>query len=245
MSTLYTIYPANGLVQCSDRLNQKEGRIYTDAELMGLPEISKTHPLYKEWQCRKKTYKKLQELLQRRNDEPAILEIGCGNGWLSAKLAGCTSSTVTGIDIDETAIEQAQRVFQHIPNLEFKICDLSNECLQDKIFDVIVFAASIQYFASVKKTITEVLQYLSLQGEIHIMDTFFYRQHQISGARQLANAYYKTAGVEAMSNFYFHHSIDDLKKFNHTLLYDPTSFFNRLGGSAIPYHHIVIKNRYQ
>lgn len=245
MSTLYTIYPVNGLVQCSNRLNQKEGRIYTNEELALLPEISKTHRHYKEWECRKKTFKRLQDHLQQRNDEPAILEVGCGNGWLSAKLAGFTSGTVTGIDINEAVLEQAASVFHHIPNLEFKTCSLSNDCLEDKVFDVIIFASSIQYFASLKKIITEALQYLSLQGEIHIMDTFFYRQNQISGARQLTNAYFKAAGVEAMSNFYFHHSMEDLKKFNHRVLYDPTSFFNRWGGGATPYHHIVIKNRYQ
>lgn len=245
MSTIFTYHPTDEFVAQYNRLNVIEGRIYSDEEVAMLPAISKTHPYYNEWQNRKKSFKRLQEYLLRRNDEPDILEIGCGNGWLSAQLATITKGTVTGVDINEAELEQAQRVFHHLPNLSFKYCTLQDEVLLDRNFDVIIFAASIQYFPSLKKIITEALQYLTLQGEIHITDTFFYRQNQIAGARQLSKAYFRSAGMEAMNGFYFHHSIEDLKKFNLTVLHDPTTFLNWFSNNKNPFYHVVIKNRYQ
>ncbi len=245
MSAIFTYHPAEEFTALYNQLYTIEGRTYTDEEVAMLPVVNKTHPYYKEWQNRKKSFKRLQEYLLRRNDEPDILEIGCGNGWLSAQLAAVTKGTVTGIDINEAALEQAERVFHYLPNLGFKYCTLQDEILLDKNFDVIIFAASIQYFPSLKKIISQALQYLTLQGEIHITDTFLYRQNQIAGARQLSKAYFRSAGVEAMAGFYFHHSIEDLKKFNCTILHNPTTFLNRFSTNKNPFYHVVIKNRHQ
>jgi ubiquinone/menaquinone biosynthesis C-methylase UbiE len=245
MSAIFTYNPADEFEQLYVSLRKKEGRIYTDDEVALLPVINNTHPYYKEWTIRRRSLKRLQEYIIHRNNEPGILEIGCGNGWLSAQLATVTTGHVTGIDINETEIEQAKRVFHHIPNLDFKLCSLQDEALRDKSFDIIVFAASVQYFASLKNIITEAMQYLTLQGEIHIIDSNFYKQREIAAAAQRTKNYFNTVGFEAMTDFYFHHSIDDIKKFNCTVLHDPTSLLNRFSKNNNPFYHLVIKNRFQ
>ncbi|WP_431210721.1 hypothetical protein ACQ86N_32840 [Puia sp. P3] len=68
-----------------------ENRLYTDDELAKLPEISATHTHHKEWQIRKNSCQRLVRYLSTRRRSPEILEIGCGNGWLS-HLAGADTS---------------------------------------------------------------------------------------------------------------------------------------------------------
>src|SRR5258705_7764836 len=82
------------------RLRQWERRIYSDKEVTQLPVVASTHPFYKEWQLRKESSKKLIDYLKKRNQRTDILEVGCGNGWLSSKLAGIKKSNVIGVDIN-------------------------------------------------------------------------------------------------------------------------------------------------
>ena len=227
------------------QLCQKERRIYRDEEVAKFPVISKTHLYYKEWNRKKRGLKTLTHYLKRKGDELNILEIGCGNGWLAAQLASVTQGRVTGIDINETALKQAERVFCNIPNLSFIACDLGNECLQDNRFDIIVFAESIEYFCSLKKILTAASAYLTLQGEIHIMDSHFYKQSEIAAANQGAMEYFRSAGIPEMAKFYFHHCADDLKRFNHFFLHNPEAWVNKLSIHKNPFYHVVIKNRYQ
>ena len=58
---------------------------------------------------------------------------------------------VTGLDINTVELEQARKVFSKIPNLKFTEGDICSGILGDEKFDLIVFAASIQYFESLEK----------------------------------------------------------------------------------------------
>ena len=226
-------------------LRKKENRIYTDEELLLLPQVKPSHQYFREWAIRKNSCNRLIKWLEQKDTPLKILEVGCGNGWLSAQLGLIENASVTGIDINTIELEQAQRVFAKKENLDFILGDL-RECIpEDKIFDVIVFAASQQYFNSLKEIITVALQHLSLQGEIHITDTCFYTQDKIDAARQRTEQYFNTMGFEAMAQFYFHHCMDDLNKFNYSVLYDPNALLNRFSKNKNPFYHVVIKNRYQ
>jgi ubiquinone/menaquinone biosynthesis C-methylase UbiE len=223
------------------RLRQKEGRIYTDKEVARLPRVTDTHAHYKEWQLRKESSEKLVDYLKKRKGPVNILETGCGNGWLSARLAGIKGSRVTGIDINKTELDQARRVFNHIPNLQFKYAGI-NELKEGEIeFDVIVFAAAIQYFPSLKKIITAAMKYLSKNGEIHIIDSPFYTLSELGAARERSLLYYESAGFPEMSNCYFHHNLDDLEQYSYSILYDPNSLFNRFLRNKNPFPWIRIR----
>ena len=118
-------------------LRKKEGRIYSDQEVASLPEISKGQRYYSEWQARKNASDRLMKYLVRKEKALEILEIGCGNGWLSAKLSVIPFSKVTGIDINEEEMKQAKRVFSKIKNLQFHNCSWQNEMISDRKFDKI------------------------------------------------------------------------------------------------------------
>src|SRR5450631_3041834 len=76
-----------------------ENRLCTDEELMRLPDISAGHSHYKEWQLRKKSALRLVHYLADKDQDLEILEVGCGNGWLSHQLAEIPGTEVTGLDI--------------------------------------------------------------------------------------------------------------------------------------------------
>ncbi|HKB45317.1 MAG TPA: methyltransferase domain-containing protein [Chitinophagaceae bacterium] len=222
------------------RLRKWEKRIYADEEVAQLPVVTATHLYYKEWQLRKESSKKLFDYLKRRILPTNILEVGCGNGWLSAKLAGIKRSHVVGVDINNEELEQAKRVFSHISNLQFYYSNI-NEMENEMKFDVIVFAAAIQYFNSLKNIITNSLMHLNKDGEIHIIDSPFYTLSQLAAAKQRTLLYYQSAGFPEMANKYFHHNLDDLENYNCFIHYDPNSLFTKFLRNKNPFYWISIK----
>jgi ubiquinone/menaquinone biosynthesis C-methylase UbiE len=223
-------------------LRKKEGRVSTEKEIRKLPEVSKDHPHFQEWKIRKKSCDGLLKYVKQKGHICNILEIGCGNGWLSAKLSQATRGEVTGIDINRIELKQAKKVFASKRNLNFIAGDIRSGILRDKKFDLIVFAASIQYFKSLKEIINTSLQYLTLQGEIHILDSHFYLPEKIFPARQRTKKYFAEIGLPEMSHYYFHHSIRELQSFNYKILYNPHSWLNKISFRKPPFHWIIIKN---
>ena len=223
------------------QLRKLEGRVYSDEEVALLPDIQETHSHYKEWRLRKKSSEKLIDYLKRK--KPAdILEIGCGNGWLSRKLADIPGTRVIGTDINFTEAQQAARVFHFIPNLHFIYGHAESGMFEDSQFDVIIFAASIQYFPSLKEIIRKTLRLLKPIGEIHIIDSGFYTLSEIDAARHRSLLYYHAAGFPEMSKWYFHHRLHDLEGYKYSILYDPNSLLNKFLRNKNPFHWICIKS---
>ncbi len=244
MTNAINIYPVvNEFEQLYIRLRQKEGRIYTDEETANLPCLRKDHPNAKEWEIRELSLKKILTYIKHKTTDPTILEIGCGNGWLSAQLAAATKGKVIATDINNTELEQAKRVFHQHSNLSFINCDMRYGTMADKRFDIIIFAASIQYFSSFKEVINTALEHLTPNGEIHILDSHFYPQKEITAAKQRTKEYYTSIGFRELTNYYHHHSIEALNEYLHTILQDPYSWKNKLLARKYPFHWIIIKNQ--
>jgi ubiquinone/menaquinone biosynthesis C-methylase UbiE len=229
------------------RLRQQEGRIYSDAEVAQLPEISNTHRYFKEWQVRKQSSQRLIEYLEKKQlalnnaQYLKILEIGCGNGWLSHRLSQVPKTKVLGADINFSELQQAGRVFYKIPNLHFIYSNAGTALFKENQFDEVIFAASIQYFASFPGIIQRVLKLLKPPGEIHIIDSPLYTAAELPAAKQRSLLYYQEAGFPEMAGSYFHHCIEDLNQFNFTFLYDPTSLANKLFRNKNPFYWIRIR----
>jgi len=207
------------------------GRVYSDHEVALLPSISNDHHYYDEWKAREHSTRRLLKQVQQVGSSVNILEVGCGNGWLAARLANITSGEVTGIDINLRELRQAKRVFAELNNLDFVATDISNGLLPDKQFDIIVFAASIQYFSSLRSVIKTAMNHLTLLGQIHILDSPVYKGENILDKK------------EAMGDHYIHH-IAELESFQYKIIYDPGAWNNKLFAKRDPFCHIVIKNHY-
>lgn len=218
----------------------REKRVLTDCQVMFLPDIDPTHIHYEEWQIRKRSAKRLINYLKEKNKPLNILEVGCGNGWLSSMLLTVKGAKVTGIDINEPEIMQAKRIFKS-RGLDFICAAFDPALFAGQKFDVILFAASIQYFESLKNILQSALSCLCQSGEIHLIDTNFYSPRQAEGAARRTEAYYSEMGFPGMSAYYFHHTTDDLKLFNYRVLFNPHRLINKIGKKD-PFYWVVVKH---
>lgn len=219
----------------------REQRIYSNQQIAKLPEIEPGHPHANEWICRKRSSERLIELLKKKKTTLNILEVGCGNGWLSSRLSTIQNSKITGMDINRIELMQAVTVFEKKDNLHFIYGDIRSTSLKRHAFDIIVFAASIQYFSSFTDIINTALSLLASTGEIHIIDTSFYKKGEKENAFQRTKHYYSSIGFEEMSDFYFHHCIDDIKAYNHKIVYNPNNIVNKWKKNHQPFYYIIIK----
>ncbi|HXB91259.1 MAG TPA: hypothetical protein VNU72_03175, partial [Puia sp.] len=112
----------------------------------------------------------------------------------------------------------------------------------ERTFDYIVFAATMPYFPSLKKVLHWTLTYLKPGGEIHLTDSYLYRPEELEIQRRKTLAYYTSLGYPEMADFYFHHSLTDLRSFHHEWIRKPHSMMNRVWGIRTPWPWIRIKN---
>lgn len=234
------------LRDCSNEFEQlyidlrcHEDRLYTDEEVAWLPDIANDHVHKKEWEIRKTSCNQLIRYLRRKKRLAKILEVGCGNGWFSYQLSQIPKANVFGLDVNLVELQQAERVFNTIPNLHFIHGDLNSVSAEK--FDIIIFAASIQYFASVSVVIERALYLLNDQGEIHITDSHFYDDKDVEDARVRSYKYFHSKGFDRMDNFYFHHTLKELNGFNYAILRNPASIFNKIFKKKNPFHWICIR----
>ena len=231
-----------GFEELYTNVRHKEGRVYSDEELLHLPDISADHPHFIEWQLRKESFERLKLYFEKRSGLMRILEVGCGNGWLTRQLAELPNTKVTGTDISYTELRQAVRVFNHIPNLQFIYGGIHAKEIEDAKYDLIVFAASIQYFSSLNDTISLAMRRLKTDGEIHILDSFFYKPGEVNIAKERTGKYYRNLGFPEMTEHYFHHSTDELNSFLFKTLYRP-SLINRLSNNKNPFPWLCIRKQ--
>lgn len=222
-------------------LRKNEGRLYTDEEVGLLPDIHKNHQHYKEWLLRKQSSQKLIEYLRQKGEPLDILEIGCGNGWLSRRLSAIRKSKVIGSDINFEEVQQAARVFRDISNLHFIYGKAENDVFKDDQFDIVLFAASIQYFPFLPEIISRSLRLLKKNGEIHIIDSHFYSVTELDGARKRSGDYFKSIGFPEMIDQYFHHTLDSLKNYNYSILHNRKRFLTPFLKDKNPFYWIRIK----
>ncbi|HEY0679398.1 MAG TPA: class I SAM-dependent methyltransferase [Chitinophagaceae bacterium] len=222
-------------------LRHKEKRLYSDEQVRKLPEVQPGHPHYKEWVTRKRSADRLIRYIANIKKPVSILEVGCGNGWLSNKLSAISQSMVTGFDINQVELQQAKRVFGHRLNLKFTSRDPFVGAQDQSQFDIIVFAASVQYFSSLRKTISDALKVLKPDGTIHIIDSHFYELEEAAKAKQRTLDYFTSLGFPGFAAHYFHHSLSSLEEFNFRILYDPGSLLNKILRRKDPFHWVCIK----
>lgn len=186
-----------------------EHRIISDELLQQLPSPPDTYMHAKEWKIRAVSCRRFLKSL--KNQRLQILDIGCGNGWMS-HLLSMGGNTVTGMDLNITELEQAERVFGNNQHLQWMYADVMHNEITTSYYDLILLAASCQYFPDIVALTNKLKSLLKKGGSIHLIDSFFYNEDEIHIAKERTVAYYAGIGVPEMSNYYFHHSQNTLKK---------------------------------
>lgn len=152
-----------------------------------------------------------------------ILDLGCGNGWMANRLAENPAFEVWAVDVNQQEMEQGTRLFGK-ENLHFVYADLLSLVSRNSVpgdtpgtefrdtFDVAVLAASVQYFPDFAELVLVLKKCLKPGGEIHILDSPFYKNEMArAAAQQRTFEYYTKLGVPEMATFYHHHLWSDVE----------------------------------
>ena len=221
-----------------------EGRLYSDRQVARLPVIAPDHPLSREWRARSVSARRLTAYLKRKGAR-RILDVGCGNGWMSATLARQCGAFVVGADINLPELVQACRVFKE-GSARFAAADVLRAPFPPRTFDSVVIASAAQYFEDLPDLLEALRPLLASGGEVHILDTPFYGDAELDAAKARTADYYRELGKPDMTEHYFHHTWSELDGFDARLLHDPRSlrarFSRRLGlvGSPFPWLRVRV-----
>ncbi len=209
-------------------IRKAEERLYPDDIVRSLPSIPRGNPSAKEWKIRRRTAKNLVHYLKTSSgDQPiAILEVGCGNGWLCNCLATLPGSEVLGVDINETELKQAARVFDK-ENITFACADVLSKKIPVQTFDYIILAATIAYFSNLDTLIESLRPLLRSKGEIHILDSPVYTADRLELAKLRSEKHF-TRYNSKLSEFYHYHSWDGFKNHRYELMHNPRLLHYRL-----------------
>lgn len=231
----YLTPPKTDFEEVYIRLRTKEQRVHDDAFVKQLPGVSATHPHAKEWNVRRKTQERFCAFLAQEN-KPSILDIGCGNGWFTAKMAPYTSE-ILGVDVGTEELEQAARCFGN-ETMKFACCN-DIDLLPEAQFDLITFNASIQYFEPTDTFWKNLFRLLKPGGEIHLLDSPIYKPTDQNAAKERSRTYFDQQQESTAQGYYFHLTWDDLPV-NYRVRYQPPNRLLKLLKSDSPFPWVVI-----
>lgn len=227
-------------------VREREGRLLDDETVRRLPRVSPGHPRAGEWRVRAWSLARLESYLADRPAIQVILDVGCGNGWMAARLAEPAGRLVYGLDVNGRELEQGARVFRDNPRLIFLLADVTGEDLPAGRMDLVLLAGAVQYFPDAAVLVPRLLRLLRPGGELQIIDSPFYGRREAERARLRSEDYYRRLGCPEMAAHYQHHCFAQLEPFGPRLLHDPSRFFSRLrrripGSAESPFPWIRIR----
>ncbi len=209
------------------RARDREGRLLADADVAALPDAPPDHPLDREWRQRADSADRLLEYVRRRRRPLAIVDLGCGNGWLAHRLATIAGNVVVGVDVNTVELDQARRVFGRRPNLTFADGDIGHGTLPIERPDLVILASVIQYLPAPADLVETLLGLVASGGEVHVLDSPIYRSADVPGARQRTRQHYASVGVAEMAEMYHHHAWDAFGSLAFDVLYRPDDRIRR------------------
>ncbi len=201
-----------------------EQRILSLAQIKQLPHLE-NHPKAKEWQQRINSTNRFVDYIKSAKPQ-TVLDLACGNGWLSHKIAPLVRK-LDLMDINLKELEQADELFENFDNVDIYYCDIMNSDFEKK-YDLILINAAIQYFPNVKSLIYRLFDCLNTKGKIHILDSPFYKEEEVTVARKRSQEYYDSIDNGEMKDYYFHHSWEALSSFDYRILYQPNTLIQKI-----------------
>jgi len=223
------------------RCRNKDGYILSDAEVSELPGTFLYNLHRKEWAYRKKSMERLTAYMKKQEKGGVVLDLGCGNGWISNKIAQLDKFEVWGLDINMHELEQAERVFSS-SSLNFCYGNVYEPIFEDASFDYVILSDTISYFSNLQQLINRCRSLLKSGGEIHIFDSPIYVENQIEEARSSQQDYYENWGCEEMLPYFHFHTKQDFSHYDYEYLYTYGFFQKLFRKKNSPYPWIKIVN---
>lgn len=226
-------------------IRKKEGRIFSDEIVKALPYLPKQNPLYNEWLYRAITLNNFTKYLKSQKQHLNILDLGCGNGWFSARLKSeFPQIHIYAMDVNTHELYQAASVFSN-QEITHVAGDIFEDIITPHAFDLIIMNSVIQYFPDIKLLINRLLDLITSNGEIHILDSPFYSSEEHKKDAQERSQIYFSKLVETnMIDHYHHHTYNSIAGFSTSILYKPQilkrRILNLLGKKSSPFPWIRI-----
>lgn len=224
------------------RVRAREQRIHSDQVVHDLPASGARTAHASEWRVRARSLRRLRKHLRDQGNALRILDIGCGNGWMSAALAA-DGHSVLAMDAHLEELEQAARTFPD-RNATWCLGDPRHAALPRSTFDVVLFAASLQYFPSLPDLFNAIVPTLSPTGSVHVLDTVLYADERHKAeALARSTAYYRSIDAPEMIAYYHAHTLSELigtgtvKELATPVGSGPLA---RLVQRNNPFHHVVV-----
>ncbi len=215
------------------RRRARQFDLFSDSALSALPRTAPDHPRVSRWRERARATDRLTEYLARQN-RLVILDVGCGTGWLSHRLAVLRATAelrttrVWGIDVNERDLRQAARVFVDRPSTKYLLADVLTAALPTGQFTTIVMADTLQYLADPPTALARCLSLLRPGGEIHVLDGPIWGASAVAAARQRMARQLAASGLEWTLEDLSWPTWQMLRPFRPEVLHDPSSTSQRL-----------------
>jgi SAM-dependent methyltransferase len=93
-----------------------------------------------------------------------VLDAACGDGYGAAILAACGAKSVTGVDIDSTAVAHARARYA----VDFVVADVGALPFEEEAFDLVVSFETIEHVNDPSKALAELRRVLAKGGTLVI-----------------------------------------------------------------------------
>lgn len=110
-----------------------------------------------------------------------VLDVGCGEGK-NAVYLGRKGASVLAVDISETALENAVRVWPVLPNVEWHVADIRKDALRSVFFDIVLLYGILHCLRSHQeiRDVIEHVQKMTVEGGYHLVCVFNNRKQDLS-----------------------------------------------------------------
>ena len=226
----FLTHPNNSFEQTYIDIRKKEGNLLTTPQILALPNSERDSA---KWKMRKASADLFIYYLQR-NSKANLLEIGCGNGWFCNYISAKTTiDNIVGLDVNQFELTQAKNAFSENKKITWVYADIFTANIPENKFDVIVLNGSVQYFQNFDKLIKRLKQLLTVNGEIHILDSpFYHSKKEQAKAHEKTVEHYSSLGHPKMAAYYTPHLWQEANKYSPTIMYKQNtinSLLRRIG----------------
>lgn len=137
-----------------------------------LPSTSPDDPQHLVWNIRRRSFERFRAMVRARfhDRQPALLDLGAGNGWLSNRMTldGCRVVAVDIYDDDRDGLGASRHYDASFPRV---LADFDALPFAPRRFDVVVFNGSLHYAPDVRATLTRVAPLIAPGGVLAVIDS--------------------------------------------------------------------------
>lgn len=207
---------------------EREGRRLGVEAVRRLPDPPPGSPHAREWRTRAASADRLLSHLSGRRAR-TVLDLGCGTGWLAARMARTLGARVTGVDVNRSELALAAEAFDGVAGLELVLADVFEDVLPRESFDAAVVASAAQYFPDLPRLVTRLFELLAPGGEVLLFDGPLWRSAaEAAGARGRSRLHYESVGTPGLAEAFHHHERAALAPFSPRWYYLPERPLARL-----------------